>query len=740
MNSFLIPIVNLSISASWLILAVLLLRLLLRKAPKSVHLFLWALVGLRLLIPFSFESNFSLVPSRETIPQEILIAQTPAIQSGIPVVNAAVNPLIVQSLTPTDPTVSANPAQILDGLYSLCWAAGLVLLLLYGLISYLLLRRRVRTAVRLEGNLWQSEVVQSPFILGIFRPRIYLPFHLSTEAMDYIVAHEKAHLRRLDHLTKPLAFLILAVYWFNPLVWLCYFLLCRDMELACDQRVVGHLGAAEKKAYSLTLLECSAGRRFFVPCPLAFGEVGVKQRVAQVLHYKKPAFWLILLAVLACIVVAVCFLTDPKDHSTTLEGVEMQSYVCWQDGQKVTMTKALAEDLIRAINEAGFGPFTPCPEEARAPESSYLAYFFSDNFKLTSWGTVTGGTPVSYALVHNDQGFSLQKRVYHGDTSKYYTAPMGESFENSSLFAQWNTDLLQYFYVDRAYSIYALKTPYIGNAMTVGHLLQALIPDNSYTISLQTSTEPYGITLNYDTIYDEASVHDIDRLMDICGPVFLALVENAGTFSWEYTMPLEDGSTFQRYGSYSVEELKKDKIDVKAFAASPEKFRELWSYLQNRAGGAVEAIPFSLSGSYQAQEVVHWAPWSSYYPVLDENTQISFYFDDTTFQVGFPDPYPDSFTQSVSIENPRYLPIQLGRSLDLLFPSGDNRQGQIINLSGYTTKTGWIVNEAGTDTGFRIFLLDDQLWVGHWDYYGEEGNAFWCEYLFRIEPNDAAAP
>ena len=186
------------------------------------------------------------------------------------------------------------------------------MLILYAAISALRLRLRVRTAVRLEGNVFQSEFVPSPFILGVLRPRIYLPFGLEPGAQDMVLAHERAHLKRGDQLWKPLGFLLLTAYWFNPVCWLAYVLFCRDIEAACDEKVVRELGESCKTAYSRALLQCSVPRRMITACPLAFGETGVKGRIKSVLNYKKPAFWVVLAAVFVSIAVAVCFLTDPK--------------------------------------------------------------------------------------------------------------------------------------------------------------------------------------------------------------------------------------------------------------------------------------------------------------------------------------------------------------------------------------------------------------------------------------------
>ena len=310
MSTVFLKIVNMSISASWLILAVLVLRLVLKKAPKWVSVLLWGFVGLRLMCPFSLESALSLIPSAQTVSPDIMLDWTPEISTGISSLDQAVNPVITQVFAP-QPIASANPLQILIPVSANFWLLGTLLLLGYAAISYWRLCRKVATAVRLEDNIYQSEFAGSPFVLGIGKPKIYLPYALEAESRAAVIAHEKAHIARKDHWWKLLGFLLLSVHWFNPLVWLAYVLLCRDMELACDEKVIAGFSNDEKADYTQALLHCSVSHFKVAACPLAFGEVGVKARIKAVLHYKKPAFWVVLVAVVLCLAVAVCFLTDP---------------------------------------------------------------------------------------------------------------------------------------------------------------------------------------------------------------------------------------------------------------------------------------------------------------------------------------------------------------------------------------------------------------------------------------------
>ena len=317
MNELFLKIINMSISASWLVLAVLILRFVLKKAPKWINVLLWGIVAIRLICPFFFESTLSLIPSAETIPLNIGMDTTPTINSGISAINNAVNPIISQSNTPMA-GASVNLLQITIGIYEYIWIFGMIALALYTAISYWRLRRKVDTAVRYKDNIFQSENVSFPFVLGIIKPRIYLPFKMNGQYLEYVVAHEQAHICRKDHWWKPLGFLLLMIHWFNPLMWLAYVLLCRDIELACDEKVIKELGNEQRGDYTQALVACSVNRRMIAACPLAFGEVSVKERVKSVMNYKKPAFWVIIISVIVCVGVAVCFLTNPKQDSYTL--------------------------------------------------------------------------------------------------------------------------------------------------------------------------------------------------------------------------------------------------------------------------------------------------------------------------------------------------------------------------------------------------------------------------------------
>ena len=316
MNVLFLKIINMSISASWLVMAVLILRLVLKKAPKWVNVLLWGIVAVRLICPFSFESALSLIPSAETFPEKAISGPSFDVQTGITPVDNRINDYLGDRYF-EGVTVPANNGNHMMNILSIVWTIGILLLIAYTVISYWRLHREIDTAVRYKDNLFQSENVSSPFVLGLIKPRIYLPFSINGQDLEHVVAHEQAHIHRKDHWWKPLGFLLLTVHWFNPFVWLSYVLLCRDIELACDEKVIRELGNEQRADYTQALVACSINRRTIAACPLAFGEVGVKERVKSVMNYKKPAFGIVFLAAIACFGVAVCFLTNPitaDDH------------------------------------------------------------------------------------------------------------------------------------------------------------------------------------------------------------------------------------------------------------------------------------------------------------------------------------------------------------------------------------------------------------------------------------------
>ncbi len=381
MTGLFLKIVNMSISASWLVLAVLLLRLALKKAPRWVSVLLWGIVAIRLVCPFSIQSPLSLIPSAETISPAIMLADTPALQTGVSAINSMVNPVIGSSLSPA-PGASMNPLQLWIPLLTAIWLIGMAALIEYAAVSYWRLCKRVATAVIYQAGVYQSEGVCSPFILGIIRPRIYLPFKMEGQDMGHVIAHEQAHIRRRDHWWKPLGFLLLAIHWFNPLMWLAYVLLCRDIELACDERVIKDLGSDQRADYTQALLACSVKRPMITACPLAFGEVGIKERVKSVMNYKKPAFWIIALAILVCVAVGVCFLTNPLgdklteltidevDMGALLEDVRSMDIQCY--GDTISCTDGYINRFIATMDKIRVNPSPVSQDRSEERDKSFV--------------------------------------------------------------------------------------------------------------------------------------------------------------------------------------------------------------------------------------------------------------------------------------------------------------------------------------------------------------------------------
>lgn len=310
MENIFLEVLNLSIIASWLVLAVLVMRLILRKAPKWINCLLWLIVGIRLVCPFSIESALSLIPSAETVPTTITTSQTPEITSGIEAVDRVVNPVITETFSP-EPIASVNPLQVITYVASIVWIIGIIAMISYMVISYVRLKMKLHTATLLQDNLYQSEFIKSPFVMGIIKPKIYIPYNIAPENVDKIILHEQAHLKRHDNIIKPIAFLILSVYWFNPVMWLAFVFLCKDIELACDEKVVKSMAKDDKQAYAKTILENSTKDFSVVACPFSFGGGSIKSRIKNIMAHKKSAVWLIVCSLILCVATIVCFLTVP---------------------------------------------------------------------------------------------------------------------------------------------------------------------------------------------------------------------------------------------------------------------------------------------------------------------------------------------------------------------------------------------------------------------------------------------
>ena len=349
MNDVFIGILNNALISSFLIIAVIVVRFFIKRAPKWIACALWALVAIKLVLPFRMESVLSLVPSSQPIPSDIEYTAIPHIETGVAAVNQVVNPVLVENFSPK-PEYSVNPLQIVIFVCSNVWLIGILCLLLYLFISYFILRKKVEASKKIEKNVFVCDEVRSPFILGIVKPRIYLPSGLSADGIECVLEHERTHLKRCDHLWKPLGFIILSLYWFHPLCWVAYVLLCKDIELACDEKVTKDKDNNWKATYCQTLLDCNNQRKMITVCPVAFGEVSVKKRVKSVLRYKKPGFWIVVIAIAISTIVAVCFMTNPADKSDVTDVMNENEDKLESDEIDTTVT-AIAEKWAKAFIE-----------------------------------------------------------------------------------------------------------------------------------------------------------------------------------------------------------------------------------------------------------------------------------------------------------------------------------------------------------------------------------------------------
>lgn len=456
METLCLKLLNMSIAAGWMILAVILLRVVLKKARTTMRCLLWAMVGVRLLIPFVPESALSLIPSAETVPLRITSAWRPIIDSGITPINQAVNPVIARTFFPSVDHGIGLMGQVVE-ILTWIWAAGAATLLVYAAIRFFHVRRQVRAAIELEPGIWICDHVNSPFILGLLRPRIYLPSSTEPQWLEHIMAHERSHIRCRDHLWKPLAFLILALHWYNPLVWLSYVLLCRDLELACDERVIRAIGPHSRKAYSETLLLCSVPRRTIGMCPLAFGEVGVKDRIKSILRYRWPASWLRKLSGVLCILMAVCFVTNPK---TDMVGDDYYPQGAYEMPFKGALPQYTEDNL----------PLLDLDIQ-------------QDRYTVNGTAYHRAQTPTGRELTSTSYGWSVDRRMLD---------PVGKTADGSILFALEGSD---------AFFLLAEQGENLTWLVRQGSTLLAP-PD-------QLRLEEYYVYLNYHVLEDPAGIENL---------------------------------------------------------------------------------------------------------------------------------------------------------------------------------------------------------------------------------------
>ena len=504
MDKLFLVILNNTLVAGWMILAVIVFRFICKKAPKWVNCLLWGLVGIRLAFPFSIESIFSLIPSAKPIPSDIEYAAIPQIDAGIKSVNTVINPVLANSFAASE-TASVNPMQVVIIFLSYAWIIGVAGLVAYAFVSFILLKRRVKQAEPLDQGIFQCKSIESPFILGVIKPRIYVPDDLDDEAYACVMEHERMHIKRGDHVWKPLGFLILSVYWFNPLCWLAYILLCRDIEFACDEKVTKDKDKAWKAKYCQVLLDCSSQRRMISACPVAFGEVSVKDRVKSVIRYKKPAFWMIIASIIIVVIVVVCFMTNPKNDNP-MEGNDSENNIV-EAGEYTPKDTLNVEELASGEEEPENYTISKSNNDKKEQMEQHLAIDARDVFE----GFDEIQSADAYVEYHENNGQYSIKLLLESDTdisdqqyTKYFdylnrTYAQVELIMNGKLVANPADENLDVKYVEKnghyvvdGDMVLVHKLVLIGQASTAEYPVQYIVLTNDPDITWEQVDRSYN--------------------------------------------------------------------------------------------------------------------------------------------------------------------------------------------------------------------------------------------------------
>ena len=563
MDGFLHTLLTMSLTAAIAAGIVMLLRLLLKRVPRWITCLLWAVVLLRMVCPVGFSLPVSLMPEtvssgayvERVFPQAETPASTPQAATTTTTAPAATTQTPVTretvAVTPTGPDR--------DTVLTTLWAAGSIACLTWGAISYLRLRLRISDAILVEENIYETDQIDSPFVCGFFRPRIYLPVGLAEPDRRYVLLHEQAHIRRRDYLTKPLAYVALCFHWFNPVLWLSYHLFGRDIETATDQAVIRSFGRTDTAGYAAALLHLGHKPSFPQAIPLAFGEENPKHRIRSVLSYKKPAFWVILIAVVACVVLGVLLLSNrTQAQEITLDGqtvrqASMVDVLSVADNRVssdlpltdlpllVPLSDELAQEVTDLIDQAEQGEETTVPDAEDLPDKTIV--FSTPNGDI-------------YQLRNESGSFSLWRNTIDGDCHRRTLTFQDQRIET------WLSDATAYVSVGRADDLYQLRTPYVGNNVAVANVVGSFQLNEvlgPYTIELQTSQEPYGIILHLE---QDLSSGITERYLKEVSSLILALIDNAGYVA--YTTPSEP--TPQDTGAITKDaDPKMNQPDLEAF-------------------------------------------------------------------------------------------------------------------------------------------------------------------------------
>lgn len=490
MNHIFIELLNNALIASALIVAVIFVRLFIKKAPRWISCALWGLVALKLILPFHIESILSLVPSSEPIPVNIEYQAVPQITSGVPTVNQVVNPVLANNFA-ANVAYSVNPMQVVISVAAMIWVVGVVILCLYALVSYILLRKRVTVSRKIGDRVFSCDDVKSPFILGVIRPQIYLPSGMDEDMTACVLEHERAHLKRGDHIWKPFGFMILTVYWFQPLCWIAYILLCKDIEMACDEKVTKDKDREWKAEYCQALLECHVKQRMITACPVAFGEVSVKDRIKNVLNYKKPAIFITVAALILGVAVAICFMTDQKENKDlSVSGQDVENdlnatanewakAVCAGDGE--TIIAMADQEVIKDFEDADL---------LRQGEGS--VYFSLGSSPMLEWPDGI----IPYTVVNADDQNRTAEILYYAWTSDPHVVVLREQISLSE-----NGD---------AFTISAENMTYLDDIASAEEFLSAYPLGIKDTLMDYYEKNSFGETLNQNALLSSGNVyHDL---------------------------------------------------------------------------------------------------------------------------------------------------------------------------------------------------------------------------------------
>ncbi|MBP3319026.1 MAG: DUF4825 domain-containing protein [Ruminiclostridium sp.] len=700
MEQFFHTLLTMSATAAIAALVVMVLRLPLKKAPRYLTCLLWLVVLFRMVCPVSFQSPVSIMPqaistetyAQLTLPTENIAPVTPA------------EPTTPERVAPTAPTAApSETSPTLTRVLLPLWAVGCGGMGLWVVLSYEKLRRRVTDAVLVRDNIYETDRVDTPFVCGFLRPRIYLPVGLPEEDRTYVLLHEQAHIRRLDHLLKPFFCLALCLHWFNPVLWLAYWLLGKDIETACDQAVIRSFDTEDTAGYAAALLHLGRDRTLPQAVPLAFGEENPKKRVKHLLDYKHPAIWVIFVSVALCILAASILLADPSDRAGQYEGVALTQGSLIRADSVTPLPDDLRNDLVALLHDYGHTAYTDIDTVELADNTIRLTN--------NNQGTIFFFHPETLTLVRvNHDGYSnIRKQAY-----------VDEALADDPDFAQWMEEMNLYAETGRAEELLAMKTPYVGNASAVGGLIQALgIPEvvgaYGYTMELQTTTEPYAVILNFESV-PILRVHQeaFAQYMSHAGRCLLALVDNAESFCW----------TFKNLsGSNGGGVARQEDAD----------FQDLYDRMQEAAGVCLAA---------QAMDTLN-------------TTEVLYVSEDSPFD-------PETYTGTFTIQ-PNLFSAQWTSVLSSAWPENETVEGYCfrslnpeevlayypdvdsLNLEDMLLSYCYAIHDSNNqDTGYRVFEMmydydqgantwTTDRYVAHMTFSGEVWD--WVmDYLVKVDP------